>query len=255
MEFLHEESPAIVCFQEYYSSDKADYHFQNDDTLKSVLDAAYSHIENVVTMRETDHFGIATFSKYPIIRKQNIHFTKKGGSIVIISDIVIGKDTIRVFNTHLESVRFGWKDYKFIENINKDDVEQDEVAGSANILRKMVSEQKLSFFRASWIADYPDAENYLSVFYSKNFAPNGPNYMNYKSELADRFFEEASAQTNDSVRYSLYRSMDQQIVKDAPVVILYYDKVLRLYQNDISGLGSNAMNLLMLKNVDKQSGR
>ena len=45
--------------------------------------------------------------------------------------------------------------------------------------RQMVATSKLSFFRGSWIADYPDAENYLSLFYSKNFSPNGPNYTHF----------------------------------------------------------------------------
>ena len=42
-------------------------------------------------------------------------------------------------------------------------------------LRQSKASGKLPIFRASWVADYPDAENYLSLFYSKNFAPNGPN--------------------------------------------------------------------------------
>ena len=39
---------------------------------------------------------------------------------------------------------------------------------------------------------------------------------------------------------------------ESPVIVLYYDKVLRLTQNNVEGLGSNAMNLLMLKNVRKK---
>ncbi len=57
----------------------------------------------------------------------------------------------------------------------------------------------------------------------------------------------ASATVADSIRYSLYREMDRLIIEDAPVVILYYDQVVRLIQNDIQGLGKNAMNLLSIK--------
>ncbi len=117
--------------------------------------------------------------------------------------------------------------------------------------REMVAKQKLSFFRASWIADYPDAENYLSLFYSPNFAPAGPNYTHFKSETFDKLYEEASATINDSLRFSLYRKMDQLIMDDSPVVVLYYDKVVRLYSNNISGLGKNGMNLLNIKTVIK----
>lgn len=47
-------------------------------------------------------------------------------------------------------------------------------------LREGKANGKFPFFRVSWIADYPDGENYLSLFYSKNHAPNGPNYSHFK---------------------------------------------------------------------------
>ena len=52
----------------------------------------------------------------------------------------------------------------------------------ASALKESKANGKLDMFRASWVADYPDAENYLSLYYSKNFAPNGPNYTHFKSE-------------------------------------------------------------------------
>lgn len=122
----------------------------------------------------------------------------------------------------------------------------------AAIHRKMVAEQKLSFFRGSWIADYPDAENYLSLFYSKNFAPAGPNYTHYSNPEFDKLYELSSQETNDSIRASYYKNMDQMLTDDAVVIVLYYDKVLRLSQNSIRGLNNNAMNLLVLKTVQKE---
>ncbi|MFT5971177.1 MAG: ABC-type transport system substrate-binding protein [Flavobacteriales bacterium] len=116
-------------------------------------------------------------------------------------------------------------------------------------LRQMVATSKASFFRASWIADYPDAENYLALFYSKNFAPNGPNYTHYKNTLYDALYEKAISITNDSVRYGLYQEMERILINDAPMVPLYYDQVLRFTQNYVHGLGANAMNLLTLKTV------
>lgn len=122
----------------------------------------------------------------------------------------------------------------------------------AAIHRKMVAEQKLTFFRGSWIADYPDAENYLSLFYSKNFAPNGPNYTHFSNAKYDNLYEQSTSAVNDSIRYSYYREMDQIIREEAPVIVLYYDKVLRLTQLNIDGLSNNAMNLLVLKKVSKR---
>lgn len=136
-EFLQKESPDIICIQEFYSSDAKDQLFKNDDSLRYYLKAAFSQIEYTYSFRKTDHWGIATFSKLPIVKTQSTHFAKKGGNIFIASDIAVGNDTIRVFNVHLESVRFEWSDYKFIENLNKDDVKQDEIEGSLSILRHL----------------------------------------------------------------------------------------------------------------------
>ncbi len=118
-------------------------------------------------------------------------------------------------------------------------------------LREMVAQSKISFFRGSWIADYPDAENYLSLFYSENFAPKGPNYTHFSNKTFDDLYKKAQIEINDSLRYILYRQMDKIIMEEAPVIVLYYDQVLRLYQNNIVGLGSNPMNLLSLKRVKK----
>jgi endonuclease/exonuclease/phosphatase family metal-dependent hydrolase len=71
------------------------------------------------------------------VGRHSVHFSKKGGNIFIATDIKIKDDTIRVFNTHLESVRFAWKDYKFIENLNKEDVEQNEIEGGITILKRL----------------------------------------------------------------------------------------------------------------------
>ncbi len=113
--------------------------------------------------------------------------------------------------------------------------------------RSRMANAQLAFFRGSWIADYPDAENYLSLFYSKNFSPDGPNYTHYSNPGFDRLFEKALAISEDSVRYPLYLEMDQMIMDEAVIVPLYYDRVLRFIPADLEGLGSNPMNLLSLK--------
>jgi len=118
--------------------------------------------------------------------------------------------------------------------------------------RDMVANSKLEFFRGSWIADYPDAENYLALFYSKNFSPNGPNYTHYKNCKYDELYEHAMQEINDSLRYQLYNKMNQLIIDDAAIVPLYYDEVVRFVNTNVIGFESNPMNLLNLKKVKKQ---
>ena len=118
-------------------------------------------------------------------------------------------------------------------------------------LREMVAKNGINFFNGTWIADYPDGENYLSLFYSKNKIPFGPNYTGFNNAAFDKLFEQAYNVKSDEERYALYRQMDNIIMANAPVVVLYYDKRVNLYQNNISGYGVNAQNLLTLKRVKK----
>ena len=118
-----------------------------------------------------------------------------------------------------------------------------------SLLLEMTSTSRALFFRGSWIADYPDAENYLSVFYSKNPAP--PNYTRYNNQVFDDLFEKAMRETNDSLRYKLYRQADQVLINDAPVVPLWYDMVVHLVQPNVKSFKPNALNLLELRRVKK----
>ncbi|MAW21039.1 MAG: ABC transporter substrate-binding protein [Flavobacteriales bacterium] len=122
----------------------------------------------------------------------------------------------------------------------------------ASAHREMVANSRLRFFRGSWIADYPDAENYLSLFCSENFSPGGPNYTHFSDINYDMLYEESLSETNDSLRAFLYQRMDSIITENAVFVPLYYDRVLRFSQKEISGFNSNAMNLLDLKRVKKK---
>jgi peptide/nickel transport system substrate-binding protein len=119
-------------------------------------------------------------------------------------------------------------------------------------LRQGKASGKLPVFRASWIADYPDAENYVSLFYSKNFTPNGPNYTHFKNKEFDALYEESIKEVDIKKRHQLYQKMDSIIIDEAPIVPLYYDEVIRFSQKNVHGLGINPIDLLNLKRVRKE---
>jgi len=121
---------------------------------------------------------------------------------------------------------------------------QVEVVQKSLLLEQTAKSQAL-FFRGSWIADYPDAENYMAMYYSRNPAP--PNYTRYKNPAFDVLYEKALQETNDSLRYALYRQMDQLVINDAPVIPLWYDMALHIVQKNITGFNANALNLLELR--------
>ncbi|MBC6696568.1 ABC transporter substrate-binding protein [Hymenobacter puniceus] len=129
-------------------------------------------------------------------------------------------------------------------------VEIDVNQGAAH--GELIDNGRAAFFTRSWLGDYPDAENYLALFYSKNFAPAGPNKTHFKSPAYDRLYEQAKLEQNTEKRYELYRQMDRLIVEECPVVAVYYDEVVRLTQNNVRGLTPNPMNQLVLERVRKE---
>ena len=129
-------NPDIICLQEFYTSEqKNDYN--NIDTVKRYLKTPYNHVEYTTTLREEDHWGIATFSKFPIINQGKLVFQTKSNNICIYSDIVVNHDTIRVYNVHLQSISFSKKDNKFLEEVTGEKEANDEMENSKNILRRL----------------------------------------------------------------------------------------------------------------------
>ncbi len=116
---------------------------------------------------------------------------------------------------------------------------------------ELIDNGRAAFFTRSWLGDYPDAENYLALFYSPNFAPAGPNKTHFKSAAYDRLYEQAKLAQDVAKRYDLYRKMDQIVVESCPVIAVYYDEVVRLTQNNVHGLTPNPMNQLVLEQVRK----
>ena len=97
-----ENDAPVKCFQEYYNNDKSDIF-----NIKEKLNSAgwkYNHFKIVLRDRAKAEFGIAIYSKLPIIHTGEI--TAKNGDFLnsIFADIVDGDDTIRIYSTHLESM-------------------------------------------------------------------------------------------------------------------------------------------------------
>ncbi|WP_375434510.1 ABC transporter substrate-binding protein [uncultured Hymenobacter sp.] len=128
-------------------------------------------------------------------------------------------------------------------------VEIDVNQGAAH--GELIDNGRAAFFTRSWLGDYPDAENYLALFYSPNFAPAGPNKTHFKNAAYDQLYEKARLEQNLEKRYDLYRQMDRMVVAECPVIAVYYDEVVRLTQNNVQGLTPNPMNQLVLERVRK----
>lgn len=110
--FLKEEQSDIICFQEFYHQAGAS-DFVTKDILLTKIDLPYIQERYTHEMRGKRYFGLATFSRFPICNKGEISFANDANNYCIYSDIVRERDTIRVYNAHIGSIRLQNKDYAF----------------------------------------------------------------------------------------------------------------------------------------------
>ncbi len=120
-----------------------------------------------------------------------------------------------------------------------------------SVLTQAVNNSEYLLFKKSWVADYADEENFMSLFYSKNFSPQGVNFFHFKNTEFDLLYEQAQKEIEITKKNSLYQRMEKIIIEEAPVIPLYYDQVIRLVNHSIKDLTTNPMNLLNLKTVRK----
>lgn len=190
---LKEESPDIFCLQEFFTSDYL--HFNNDIKLKRFLSDTIkgrnyqSHIEIVDKQPVDGQFGAATFSIYPIVGKGKIIFDEASFNVCLWTDLLIEQDTVRVFNLHLQSIRFAPEDYKFVKNITNEK-EEEEISGSKKILRRL----KKAFIRRSHQADIVYDEIRKSPYTviicgDFNDPPSSYTYQKISQNMEDSFVE------------------------------------------------------------------
>ncbi len=103
LHFISTTDADIYCFQEYFQM--RDEQFSTTTKLKKILPDHLMHFEAGVVKYENQEYGLATYSKYPIVNMGyiTIDSTKNKTNLVIYSDVLIKSDTIRIYNVHLAS--------------------------------------------------------------------------------------------------------------------------------------------------------
>ncbi|MCX6251751.1 MAG: endonuclease/exonuclease/phosphatase family protein [Bacteroidetes bacterium] len=117
MDFIASEKPDILCIQELFAVGK-DYKEVLENVKKKIsIENCYFH--NYINIPDISKINaIAIFSRFPIVRTGSITFRGKN-IMAIFTDIVQNGDTIRVYNVHLESFRFGNEDYSFYSHLTE----------------------------------------------------------------------------------------------------------------------------------------
>ncbi len=141
MGLIATENPDVINIQEYFSRKKGKLNFEK--ALKKTLKTNYSFIDNYID-NGYEEFGMAIFSKYPIVNKGVINFSEiKSGNECIWIDIKREGKIIRVYNVHLASIKFQPDDYHFLNEVKDDPTSPHDVKSSKKIIRRL----KTAFIR------------------------------------------------------------------------------------------------------------
>lgn len=109
-------------------------------------------------------------------------------------------------------------------------------------------------FRAAWAADYPSPESFLVNFYGK-LVPDNPeaysfvNNSRYKSDKFDKYFEKGREAGKMSERRNFYSMADQQLLKDAAFIPLWYNGEIQIMYAKVRNLHFNPMDLFDFRRV------
>lgn len=117
-----------------------------------------------------------------------------------------------------------------------------------------VERGEATFWREGWIADHPDPENFLALFYGRN-APSDtaqPSYLNstrFRDALYDSLFTLALRTTDRPSRMHLLAQAEKRLVEEAVVAPLYHERTVRLLQPWVRDLPVNGMEYRDLRTV------
>jgi endonuclease/exonuclease/phosphatase family metal-dependent hydrolase len=189
-DLIYSENPDILCLQEYYSGAGQNVDFS--DSIATRSGYKYRAIELINKNNKGLPYGLALFSKYPIVRSEKLEFPNSKVNFCQVCDVRIGKDTIRIMNLHFESIKFGKEDYNFVSEVTNTPQANDKLKKAS---RQIVSKMKNAYIRRSIqvetvtnaIQDSP-----WPVILSGDFndTPVSYSYRQIENQLDDTFVDE-----------------------------------------------------------------
>lgn len=187
-DFLVEENPGIICFQEYYENNNPkSKNWKTTKVLTEILEAKNHHEKYTHKMSETQYFGVAIFTKFPILHKGYVPFENEETNACIFADILIGKDTIRIYNAHMGSIRFNAEDYKYFGD---EDTKFKNTTGGERILARIKAAYAKRVDQTERILNHSKHSPHRAIICGDfNDIPISYTYHQFEKDLKDAFLE------------------------------------------------------------------
>jgi len=182
--FVRSEHPDIICMQEFYTSSS----IQPERINRIFLETPYQHISYSIKTGGSTGYGIATFSKYPIVNRGRIQFENSANQ-TIFTDIDVNGEIIRVYNNHLQSLRLRANNYNFLDSMNlknKDKQIRELQDLSVKLKTAFIKRAKQATIVSNHISKSPYPVIVCGDF---NDTPISYTYSKMKKGLTDAFVE------------------------------------------------------------------
>jgi endonuclease/exonuclease/phosphatase family metal-dependent hydrolase len=185
--FIAGEKPDIVCVQEFYAAGQ-DY-TQVLDRFAKAVNTEHYFFRNYFNFADTKKINaLAIFSKLPMVGNGTIRF-RDNHVMAIYADLIDGRDTIRIFNLHLESIRFGNEDYSFYSHLTEPGTETVKIGeGSLKIFGKLKKAFSLRGEQVDIICDVIEDSPYPVIICGDfNDTPSSYTYHRLIQRMNDSF--------------------------------------------------------------------
>src|ERR1700761_478864 len=192
LQFIGGQRPDVLCIEEFFNSD-----IPNDSCsipyLQERLRMPYYYFSKDYVNRGARYeAGVIIFSRYPIVDTMVMAYSRAGGfhstESLISADIHAGKDTIRVYATHLQSVLFHSKDFHDLEIIKN--VDDSILMASKSIAKKLGYAFRHRGDQAEEVRAQLDKSPYPSVICGDfNDVPNSYTYFTIRKNWQDAFIQ------------------------------------------------------------------
>lgn len=179
----------IYCLQEFFHHSGPGI-FETKELFKLVSGSNYLHDEYTTTVNKTQHYGIAIYSKFPMIGKGQIRFEgEKSNNMCIYADLDLFGDTVRVYNAHVASIRFTDTHYAFVEDLNSEKEKSEvDLSGAFSIARRLGAAFRRRANQVELIKDHANKSPYPVIICGDfNDTPVSYSYAAISDGLKDAF--------------------------------------------------------------------